>query len=633
MNMKKTIFMPWGFDRDILPLNMIAEGFGEITDAPASMFNPDEKGKGRVHVPSAMAFVGYKKAMAGKIDAEDFAIGEFDSPDGKRYISSVVYTDTDTEESVREVSIWNPKPKDSESAFKVVLIDEDGHYRNADYSETAHNCLGISMFAAMMPKILEETEEAAAVMASFSDGMSEMDKCLVALICDNIYHRCNGHGNHPKTGEDFNLNATIISGRLDTITRSTLEGLDITPIVGKFNFKTETVDAQVNTETTVESLRKLYGDPDSKWTEREKALIPSLESVNDKEISKEAIEAVKLFRNGRKMGFNYNNFGFMGDAGSGKSTDALMIAAILNKPFLVLSISSNTDESNIKAGILPVFSMRDENGDLEDAFNSGKRHWHWASITSLEEIHMDPESAYEKLTGERIDGVTSEEVMEWILRNGADKEENKYVYVLSPLVEALIKGYVVEIQEVNLCNDPAVLPVINELLARGTIRMDNGQTFLRNPEGIAIFTMNIDYAGCNQMNASVMSRIHWKVIKNTPSAKDMVSRLKTELGGTSFAVDSDAETLMNKMARTVVEIAQYCKEKGFDDGACGYRELRNWFCATMLLEADPFTTAISTVISTATLDLQAQDELKTAVLESSFADPNSQATSGKRRRK
>lgn len=163
--------------------------------------------------------------------------------------------------------------------------------------------------------------------------------------------------------------------------------------------------------------------------------------------------------------------------------------------------------------------------------------------------------------------------------------------------------------------------------------MDNGQTFSRDPEGVAIFTMNIDYAGCNQMNASVMSRLHWKVIKNTPSAKDMVYRLKTEVGGTSFTVDSDAETLMNKMARTVVEIAQYCKEKGFDDGTCGYREFRNWFYATMLLEADPFTTAISTVISTATLDLQAQDELKTAVLESSFADPNSQATSGNRRRK
>ena len=585
----------------------------------------------RAHTACAMAYLGYIKALQGKSDGE-FAIGTFPTPDGERYIASVEYTDTDVNTTIKEVAIWNPNANPNESNFKSIFIDEDDNLHNANYTEANHNILGVAMFAAMLPKIVEEDEAKRCVTTFSLDDLTSGEDIRIktayartSLFCDNVYRRVLGQAT-----ADVNLSANLISGQLDPIVATTLETIDITPIVGTFNFKIETAETSATEPTDLASLRKLYGDPDEKWSETERSLIPSLESMRNVEVSKEAIEAVKLFRNGQKFNMPYNNFGFMGNAGSGKSTDALMIAAILNKPFVVLSISSNTDETNIKAGIYPVFSTQDNEGKLKDGFKGGSKLW--SSVTSLEEIDIDPETAYEKLTGKHIDDVTSQDCMEWILRNGADKEDNKYVYVLSPLVKALTSGWVVEVQEVNLCNDPAVMPVINEFLERGTIRMDNGETLNRDSASIAIFTMNIDYAGCNQMNASVMSRLHWKVVKNTPSAIEMVKRLKKEILGTGLDSNID-ETMLKNMAKTVIEMDQYCKEHGFDDGSCGYREFKNWFIATNLLNVDPYISANSTVISTATLDLEAQDELRTSVLEKHFSAPNMRSGNARRNRR
>lgn len=632
MKVMKTIFDNWTWSVDSFPMPKPFENLSKeqlTVDTVTSKYTTDKtygktgKKTCRAHTSCAVAFMNYVRLAQGK-DAS-LSIGSIDTPDGKRYIASVEYTDNVDNTNMQEIAIWNPNPNSDESAFKACVIDEDGNVHNAKYSANNHNILGIAMFAAMIPEIMKEKEANDAferfkeIELDSNASLIKTAYLLLAVYCDNVYRRVMGQA------DEFNLNAQIVSGNLDPITETALRHYEIDMIAGKkFDF-IEEKKTSVESKNDFSTLRTLYGDPDEKWNPKELSMIPNIDNV---EISDEAIYAAKLFRNAEKLGIAQNNFGFMGEAGSGKSTDAMAIAAILNKPFLVLSISSNTDETNIKAGIYPVFSVQDEDGNLQDGFKSrGKK---WSDVTTLEEITFDPETAYEKLTGSRVENVTAQDVMEWILLNGADREENKYVYMLSPLVEALTKGYVVEVQEVNLCNDPAVMPIINEFLERGTIRMDNGQTLKRDPSGIAIFTMNIDYAGCNQMNASVMSRLHWKAIKNTPSAKEMVKRLFTEV---TIESNDNIRDEANKMAKIVVEINDYCKTKGFNDGVCGYREFKNWFITTQILGVSPHAAAKNTIIPTATLDLNAQNELVTGVLEKYYREDIAPTASKRRGRR
>ena len=82
-------------------------------------------------------------------------------------------------------------------------------------------------------------------------------------------------------------------------------------------------------------------------------------------------------------------------------------------------------------------------------------------------------------------------------------------YVDTPLVGAIRYGYLVELQEPTVIANPGVLVGLNSLLDRcNSVFLPNGEVINRHPDTTIVVTTNNDYAGCKQMNQSVISRMN-----------------------------------------------------------------------------------------------------------------------------
>lgn len=100
-----------------------------------------------------------------------------------------------------------------------------------------------------------------------------------------------------------------------------------------------------------------------------------------------------------------------------------------------------------------------------------------------------------------------------------------FQYVDTPLVEAIRYGYILEIQEPTVIANPGVLVGLNSLLDRcNSVYLPNGETIHRHPDTTIVITTNNDYAGCKQMNQSVISRMNLVIDLDEPDEDTQVER-------------------------------------------------------------------------------------------------------------
>ena len=184
-------------------------------------------------------------------------------------------------------------------------------------------------------------------------------------------------------------------------------------------------------------------------------------------------------------------------------------------------------------------------------------------------------------------------------------------YVDSPLIEAIRYGYVVEIQEPSCIANPGVLVGLNSLLDNcQVITLPTGERVPRHPDTVIIVTTNSDYAGCRDMNQSIISRMDLLYDIEAPDLATMVKRVMNLTGFSD-------ETAATKMAIVVRDIAERCRQTMITDGSCGMRELKSWLQSTMVTN-DPYESALSTVISSASADPDNRAELISSCLQAQF---------------
>ena len=95
-----------------------------------------------------------------------------------------------------------------------------------------------------------------------------------------------------------------------------------------------------------------------------------------------------------------------------------------------------------------------------------------------------------------------------------------------------------------------------------------------------------------------------------PDLATMVKRVMNVTGCTD-----EQET--TKMAMVVRDIAERCRQTMITDGSCGMRELKAWVLSTMITK-DPYESALSTVISSASADPENRADLITTCLEKQY---------------
>ena len=77
------------------------------------------------------------------------------------------------------------------------------------------------------------------------------------------------------------------------------------------------------------------------------------------------------------------------------------------------------------------------------------------------------------------------------------------------------------------------------------------------------------------------------------------------------------EQEVTKMAGVVRDMAERCRQTMITDGSCGMRELKAWVLSTMITK-DPYESALTTVIASASADPDNRADLISTCLEKQF---------------
>ncbi len=301
------------------------------------------------------------------------------------------------------------------------------------------------------------------------------------------------------------------------------------------------------------------------------------------------------------------NFLLRGPAGTGKTEGAKAIAAGLHLPYRCITCSANTEVFDLLGQILP---------DVD-----GKRTALQKEYPSFQDIMLDPATAYQKLTGTYDEDVSEDTVYQKLVDTifeemhdyyANQSSQQKFKYVDTPLVEAIRYGYLIEIQEPTVIANPGVLVGLNSLLDRcNSVFLPNGEMIHRHPDTTIIVTTNNDYAGCKQMNQSVLSRMNLIIDLDEPDEETLIQRV---LGITGCTDKKAVQT----MAQIVKSVSEFCRENLITDGCCGVRELISWVQSYMICE-DITEAARYTILSSVSADASNRMEVENSCLASLIA--------------
>ena len=555
--------------------------------------------KSTLHAPTMRALLAYAKLVSATENGQSVdglgAIGH----QGTTYRISEYRSANKT-----DCVVFNPVT----GKFNAAQV-EDGTQALKPYSVGAGNGTGSGLLFCLMP-VLNEDDEFRQKFQEFvsllESGWADMDaafECALTL-CDNVYRRIE---NSKQLGSDGVKISIPTTGNISVITQMAMDSGNYAPTgasYGEFTIMqmSGTPTAKASSFQKEDFVAK-YALSNRTLTAREQAMVPTLPDwyIIPKEVVRVCEHAKVTTASSQPM----RNFLFRGEAGTGKTMGAQAIAAGLNLPYTLMTCSANTEITDLVGQFIP------------DTGNS-KSDSNCTELPKISDITMHPPSVYMMLTGEYDEEKTEDDVLQKLIEiavgNLVEKEETpgqRIRYVDTPLVEAIRHGYVCELQEPSCIANPGVLVGLNSLLDNcQVITLPTGECVKRHPDTVIVVTTNSDYSGCRDMNQSVISRMDLIYDMEAPDLNTMVKRV---MNVTGFTDEQEA----TKMAVVVRDVAERCRQTMITDGSCGMREFKSWVLSTMVTH-DPYESALSTIISSASADPDNRAELISACLEPQY---------------
>ena len=488
---------------------------------------------------------------------------------------------------------------------------EDGTDTLKPYTVGPSNGSGTGLLFCLMP-ILHQDEEFQRnfqeFLTHYDSGWTDMDGAFncALILCDNMYRRIESSKTLGSDGVKISIPTT---GNISAITQMSMDSGNYAPTGATYG---EFTIMQMSGTPTARAASFKREDFVGKYTlstriltDREKAMVPTLPDwyIIPKEVVRVCEHAKITTASSQPM----RNFLFRGDAGTGKTMGAQAIAAGLNLPYTLMTCSANTEITDLVGQFIP-----DTSGFQSEQQYEGE-------LPKISDIIMHPPSVYKMLTGVYDEEKTEDDVLQKLIEiavgNLVEKEETpgqRIRYVDTPLVEAIRYGYVCELQEPSCIANPGVLVGLNSLLDNcQVITLPTGERVKRHPDTVIVVTTNSDYSGCRDMNQSVISRMDLIYDMEAPDLNTMVKRV---MNVTGFTDEQEA----TKMAIVVRDIAERCRQTMITDGSCGMREFKSWVLSTMVTK-DPYESALSTIISSASADPDNRAELISSCLETQYS--------------
>lgn len=517
----------------------------------------------------------------------DKTVVEYNSHSGE--IHAVCY-------NAKNGRIYAGRYEDITSNPKVYSLKESGN-------------TGSALFFVLIPTALTDDEfrENYALLGKCkNDGFSDMDEAQKAafILCDNLYRRiCAGE---VLGAAQIMLNIPS-TGNVPQLTTLNLQKGAYSPssvLFGTFRILTAPSASSGSTNVKKEDFIGHYLLSERTFSPKEELLIPRL---SDWYVIPPEVVAVCRHAKETSKGFQpMRNFMLRGPAGTGKTEGAKAIAAGLGLPYLYYTCSANTEVYDFLGQMLPDTNERSSNA---------------AEYPSLTDIQMDPATAYKKLTGVYDESVTEDQVYEKLLEvidqdakalASQNSSGQRFRYVETPLITAIRKGYLIEIQEPTVIANPGVLVGLNALLDRcASVTLTTGEVVTRHPDTVIVITTNNNYSGCRDMNQSVLSRMNLIIDMEAPNVETLAKRVMNVTGCTD-------QTAVMDMASAVSEISEHCKEHMITDGCCGVRELISWVQSYMIC-GNIMEAASYTVLSSVSGDPENRADILSSCLNQKFA--------------
>lgn len=515
--------------------------------------------------------------------ADNFVIAEYPSRTGSTHV--VVFNSTNGKFTAAKMSDPSDPPRN-------YVLKESGDS-------------GAALFFALMPTALQDeefTDEYAKLWACCKAGYPDVDDAAehAAILCDNLYRRIENPAGCGAAGIRVSIAA---SGNIQPFTPLAISQGTYNPtstILGEFTIMEPGRAApKKGAVIKAEDFAAQYRFSAAPLTAAEESLIPRLPPWYV--IPEEVVLACRHAKETTGSAQPMRNFMFRGPAGTGKTEGAKAFAAGVHRPYVSLTCNANFEIYDFLGQMMPDVQTGSVRRD--------------ADLPSLQDIQMDPASAYCAMTGEYREDVTDSDVFDKLLEVMAMRAKAKqpaqarqsFRYVDTPFVQALRRGYVVEIQEPTVIANPGVMVGLNSLLDRcNSITLPTGEVIERHPDCVVIVTTNIGYEGCRDMNQSVLSRMNLIIDFDQPDTATMANRVIKLTGCT----DKGA---VRQMVGCVGEIIRCCREKSITDGNCGMRELIAWVQSFMVTH-DILAAAKYTVLSAVSGDPENREEILSSCL-------------------
>lgn len=488
---------------------------------------------------------------------------------------------------------------------------DDGSDTPKPYTMGPGNASGSALFFALMPEFDTDSEfhDCFDMFKSQMDaGWTDMNSAFetALILCDNMYRRIESAAAIGQAGVKVTIPQT---GNISPLSTMALDSGSYTPtgvLYGEFSIIKPSQGTKAASKVISHTdFIGQYTLNQRMLTQREEAMVPKLPDwyIIPREVVRICEHAKITSATSQPM----RNFLMRGPAGTGKTMGAQAVAAGLHLPYMMMTCSANTEISDLIGQFIPdTAGLR-----THEAPGLGE-------LPKISDIIMHPPSVYEELTGEYDDNKTDDDVLQKLIEIAvgrlAAKEEKhgqRIRYVDTPLIEAIRHGYVVELQEPSCITNPGVLVGLNSLLDNcQQITLPTGEKVERHPDTVIIVTTNSGYAGNRDINQSVLSRMDLIYDVEPPTLDTMVKRVMNVTGCTD-----EQET--TKMAMVVRDIADRCRQTMITDGSCGMRELKAWVLSTMVTK-NPYESALSTIISSASADPDNRADLISTCLEKQY---------------
>ena len=598
---KTKLFESWTF-RLQLPAPFDDPQYAGAKNHSFSQYNISSTAqKSTLHAPSLRALLAFVKLVSASEKGQSTeglgAIGH----QGSTFRISEYHSANKT-----DCVVFNPVT----GKFNAAQV-EDGTDTLKPYTVGPSNGSGTGLLFCLMP-ILHQDEEFQRnfqeFLTHYDSGWTDMDGAFncALILCDNIYRRIESSKTLGSDGVKISIPTT---GNISAITQMSMDSGNYAPTGTTYGEFTIMQMGGTPTARTASFNREdfvgKYTLSTRVLTDREKAMVPTLPDwyIIPKEVVRVCEHAKITTTSSQPM----RNFLFRGDAGTGKTMGAQAIAAGLNLPYTLMTCSANTEITDLVGQFIP-----DTSGFQGEQQYEGE-------LPKISDIIMHPPSVYKMLTGVYDEEKTEDDVLQKLIEiavgNLVEKEDThgqRIRYVDTPLVEAIRYGYVCELQEPSCIANPGVLVGLNSLLDNcQVITLPTGERVKRHPDTVIVVTTNSDYSGCRDMNQSVISRMDLIYDMEAPDLNTMVKRV---MNVTGFTDEQEA----TKMAIVVRDIAERCRQTMITDGSCGMREFKSWVLSTMVTK-DPYESALSTIISSASADPDNRAELISSCLETQYS--------------